>query len=429
MGDQLKDISRRLLPKVVVLDAGSHPKNIHEMLGAGMLMLQVLDGEHFLESDWSVVSERRPKQSKTELLRLKKVNDAEELSKLKKEDAEQHSVESEKKDGIDLPLSQVGQSIGSSSAGATVYYRDPLENTDVCESGNERAIRVTGWTWYVDALRNHAGIVNAVRPYDIHALVKMVKVSCIGEDSVRVLNNIRDMVKLSKLPGQPFAPFCSEVTRLMAEMGRVTDDRYKIGPGVLPAFVLRAIEDDEAYQVDVAFLRRQGANLDKIIHDLSQKAVTVESGVAKVTGLQVSLGKGAGYGSGVSKGPCYNWRDNGACKFGEACRFSHAGASSVVPKASSTAPAASRAACLECGSNRHGYRDCDRRKMRQKDQKEAVEGLRAELKALKAELVEVRAAPAASPRGGNLADLDPFAVHDVDAELATIWAGRDGSRN
>ena len=236
MGDQHKDINKRLLPKVVVLDSGSHPKNVHEILGAGMLILHVLDGEHFLEPYFSVVSERRPGQSKMELLRLKMVKDAEERSKLKTEDEGDHSksedADFERKVGIDLSLPQVGQSVGSSSVGVTVYYHDPLQDTDECESGDHRDILVTGWTWYVDTLRNHTGIVNAVRPYDLHALVKMVKVLCIGEDNVRVLNNIHDMVKLSKPSGQPCAPFCSEVrgprsevTRLM-DRGDPSDGRY-----------------------------------------------------------------------------------------------------------------------------------------------------------------------------------------------------------
>ena len=36
-----------------------------------------------------------------------------------------------------------------------------------------------------------------------------------------------------------------------------------------------------------------------------------------------SYGGGGGFGGGRSAGPCYEFRETGACKYGDNCRFSH----------------------------------------------------------------------------------------------------------
>ena len=96
--------------------------------------------------------------------------------------------------------------------------------------------------------------------------------------------------------------------------------------------------------------------------------------------------------------PCFNFRDNGECKYGEQCRFSHAGAgaSRKAAKAGGGVPAAraSRKGCFECGGP-HSIADC--KIFEDRKENEAT---------LKAELAEARAmAAAVAPPAASMATI------------------------
>ena len=417
MGDVAKKV---LMPAVLVLEEGRFPVNIHLWHSKVKSVLQVLEADYLLMMDWSVVSANRPKESRVAKLLAKKALDSAAAQAAKPADEAKAGVTVKVEPGY---VAEHTVGAGAGSASEAVYYRDPMKDGDVPEPAVDRKRRVLASTWLADSLVHHPDLVSAVRQHDVAALVMMVMTTCASKDGVRVLTNIFEMTSLKKLPGEPWSVLCSTVTRLHSEMGQVKDERFKVGSGILPAFLLRALDNDEDYKVEVALLRRQeDVTVEDIVRAASIKSVVAEAGGVQPGGRLTGLGAAPFNRSTTATGVCYGWRDNGKCRFGEKCKFSHqsGGAPKPAPKTSG--------GCLECGSLSHGFQDCGRRAERLKKASDERTAMVAQMTALKAQVAamgQADAGPSTEGVVGQLGDVGAeFECSGMDPELAAIWAGK-----
>jgi hypothetical protein len=303
------------------------------------------------------------------------------------------------------------------------------------------------WGGLVEALEpNHKQVYTQYKRGDTASLIAYLMQMQKDVNPMAMSQAVKDMANLSKSKDQPFSKFLAHVNEIKGALDTIKDPDFKIGPSWLTTFVLSAIDADNDYENTVAFLRKVqgGASLDLVIIELSRRAQVVEGkGMGKhgsLRGMSADLPPAPAERMKKSTGICWKWRDTGACRFGDHCKFSHDGQGG-----------AGTGNCYVCGSTTHGVDASGQCPDAQRQRKglETVQKKRAEterqLKKLQARLATTNAeltdrkhnsggdqatgvsggANAFSHGGVNAALADVERGLGVqDAELATLFAGR-----
>jgi hypothetical protein len=180
--------------------------------------------------------------------------------------------------------------------GAT-YFADPTKSEtgmfDVPETSAERALRISLWMMMVALLVNWQELIQPIVRYDTAALYIAINKLCFGRSVTDVLDAVTEMTVLKKTRALPWATFQGQVVRLRNNLGRITNPFLQMGERVLVEFVMRALDSDAAYAVELALCRKDLAvTLEEVMSAMTTVAHTVEgSPSAFITQVQANFSK------------------------------------------------------------------------------------------------------------------------------------------
>jgi hypothetical protein len=290
----------------------------------------------------------------------------------------------------------------------------------------------------------HQHLLAGLRVGDISGAIQAITTYGLSHGSQETLDAIVAMTQITK-KGRSWQEFVNSVSAVRTVMDRETDPDWQIGSKVLPGFVMRAMDGDPRFAVDLTLLHRTipAPDLDHIMATLGVKARTM--GPATTLAGHVADPHPAGTPPAATE-MCRAFQD-GKCRFdkpeyGRWCKHSHGAALDrqraldkkaykakakprVAPDATKAAAAAAAAttakataakkaskpatdACFVCGSKNHGIDDCT------EDRSDKVRGL----------LGEVPPAPPPAIDMALMADAIALALHrraesSVEQEGAT----------
>ena len=464
------------LSKPVILSVDG--KNLIEMEGKLGQILELKAAPELLDSRWGQTTSRRPKTSKIDQLNEMYAKAAQELGiprvKVEAMSHDEMKAATEKqattkgdgrskgdgKSKAAAAAEPTGGSVSSDdfvlisdpmSAGAScsVYYLDPM--TGNCETDDFRKIRIAVWMWLGECLSHHVRLVTATEQYNVHALMLLLHRTFGGSTKQIAVQNVIDMVALTLGTGRDGWPtMCGAATNLASRQAAIKDKRYTIAPGLLPAFMLRALDVEPQFSVQVAALREREAKT----HDLDVghvvTTINVRHAQLDTSSHRASLhghytandrgggkggkggkgkggrgGKGGKGGRGGKLGECWNFAA-GSCNYGSTCKFTHA------PQPPDTVVTdwknnTRQSGCYECGLP-HRWSECPKKLAR--EGREAAQS--EEIKSMRASMTATAAATAASIErqekqwaqlkaagiNGTLASLNPYAS---GTEMDTIF--------
>ena len=423
-------VLQRLQTATVVpaLDKGNPPPNGTAWRAAATTFLAQMAGGHLVNDNWSVranpnqamlVEDDPVVQLMAKRAAAARAQKAPALSSwtpgkdrlsmmevLKEEDLAGGAVE-----GLPGPAQRVvAEGAPVTLATGLVFYLDPL--TDLVEAKDARLLRSMCWDRLVASIAaNHAHLRAGVQHGDVARLMEKVGVVIDGQDAARVLAALRSLVTCSKTKSVPMGQF----TQLVASCRQVlaASPMVSIADKLVREAVLVALDGDDAYSIEASMARMDpGTNTDTLLDIVLTRSRVVE----RAKGGQTAFGMAAVVGSGPAKEPggkgqCYIFRDQGKCRFGDKCRFSHG----VVTEEGKRHRGKPTGKCYECGGD-HSITDCKLFMER----KEADKSLKAKLATAEALVATLR--PAAAPGGavvGTMARLNCPPPHPVFA--AAVW--------
>ena len=466
---------RSVWPKPVIVTPEG--KNVEQLMAVLGQVLDRNDAAHLMDRRWSIVSDKGPKKSAVEKLNAKMARAAEARAAVKQEAAQA---------GV-AALAQAGAAVLGAQAGAaavapvvegaglsadddvkfvqyaeppenlfedlgfaimsdplagvatmTVYYLDPL--TDECESEAARKLRISVWMWLTECLVHFDRIILGTL-YDVFAVILLLEQSFGGNKKQKAVQGIKDMSNMKLGNGRDAWPtLCGKVTALASVMDTIRSKRFRMPPGILPAFVLSMLDADPQYAVQVARLReRENSHSDLTVGNIvttmnirhaqlltvtggpsiSANVANATGGRGKGKGGRGGKGKGkggrgskGGRGAGGVLGECWNFA-KGKCDYGNTCKFVHAAQppdTPVVEWSSTDTP--STQGCYECGSLDHRYSNCDKKGTRDAREQENVDTIRS-LRATVDRLSVVNTSDRQGEPGGAIngmrATVNPFA--------------------
>jgi hypothetical protein len=200
------------------------------------------------------------------------------------------------------------------------------------------------------------------------------------------LDAVTAMASLTK-KGKNWHDFVTVVTKIRAVLDQETNPRWRIGNQLLPGFILRAMEADPKFDVELTLLRKTqpAPDIDQILSTLGAKAREQSKGQHSLTGFATTVQQPA------PRPPppggqelCRNFARDGKCRYdqpdsGHWCKHSHGAAEDVKRMAAQKAHRASGRAqsapprkpkpgkggqqqgpdgCYRCGSKNHGIDAC-----------------------------------------------------------------------
>jgi hypothetical protein len=336
---------------------------------------------HLFHADFSQVCTTAPSGDKMALLAAKRRLEAADAAKIKAEAVAEEDQEGLgfKPSGLATPRKQGVQKQGSGHVATSVrpgengptYFADPTlcepGMLDVAENATERALRIALWMMMVGLLVNFQELIHPILRYDTAALYLAINTLCFGRGVADVLDAVTEMTVLKKTRALPWATFQGQVVRLRNNLGRITNPFLQMGERVLVEFVMRALDSDAAYAVELALCRKDLAvTLEEVMRAMTTVARTVEGPTsALITQVQANFSK-----TNTEDRVCWDWERYGNCKFtkdGGKCKFSHAGPKGTkVRSSSNSAPrgggGADRGAnfCHLCKKTGHVLDTCTR---------------------------------------------------------------------
>jgi len=314
-----------------------------------------------------------------------------------------------------------------------VYYLNPV--TDECEDTKRRTSRIVAWTWLVTCLVNHKHLLESVTQYAISRLLSLLKLSfCTGGAQV-ALKSVRDMCSM-ELGSQGWSGLCPKIATIAAAQARVTDVNYKLPPALLPAFILSALDEDGRYAIVVSDLRKEEANgklltVEGVVAAVSKTAVHAGTDGIRASAAAVRPNRKHGnhdgrVPDGLELGQCFNWFEDGKCRFGERCRFSHDADAPRAREDPRKRPRQRGQGCLECGDKSHGFSACPVRAQRAIDDKAqdaAIAANVATIASMKAEFKSFQDSLTPPAVAGKFASLDPYYAGN---EMSTLFRAPGG---
>ena len=389
--------------EIPVLDKGNPPTNGVLWKDSLYTFLYQMASIHLLQPDWSQQATTdealEVDDDPLRMLAAKKAKDAAQL--VKAEGNAKSSSSSSAEDETKVP------DLGADTASPVVlhgwtecFFICPI--TEKVENVDARLLRRICFDRVLASIRaNHAYLLAGVNRGDLARLVEAVTQIVDGQDAARVYAVVSALVKIKKV-GMSAADFVAKVSGwrlVLAESSFAFDER------LVREAVLQSLASDQLYAIEVAFARKQlTMSTDQILSSVLDKSRSVEAGAGK-KGL---AGFVAAKSDRHTPNPCFNFRDNGECKYGEQCRFSHAEAGASRKAAKAGGARASRKGCFECGGP-HSIADC--KIFEDRKENEAT---------LKAELAEARAmAAAVAPPAASMAALSLPGPNATT--LSSIW--------
>ena len=214
----------------------------------------------------------------------------------------------------------------------TFRFADPMRETSshgkVPEDETKHALRLHIWTCLEASFVHHPWLIQSVVRGDIAGILANLQELMQKHDHADFVEALKTMAKLTK-KNVSFVEFKAKVTMINAKFTAAAQASavLQMGPGVLPLFVLHAMQDDSRYDAEMTLLRERGDfSLSGIITTLSAAAARIEGG-RKVQGL-AAIPRHTGDTSTTTrpKQQCFNWRDDGVCKRKDTprgCKFTH----------------------------------------------------------------------------------------------------------
>jgi hypothetical protein len=213
-----------------------------------------------------------------------------------------------------------------------LYFLDPL--TDATETSEQRRVRMCAWQFCKAVCFHQAHLLVSLRVGDIAGATAAIATFALRHGPDDTLDAVKAMSNLTK-KGQQWSDFVDTVASIRRALDRETDPDMKMGKQLLPKFVLRAMEDDNRFQVELSLLRCTvpAPGIDHVMATLAFKArslikaphpLTGHAAVARPPDPPSTTPRGAGTG----KEACRAFARDGNCKFhvpaeGRFCRHSH----------------------------------------------------------------------------------------------------------
>jgi hypothetical protein len=267
-------------------------------------------------------------------------------------------------------------------------FSDPTkgERFEVPEDKNERMMRARVWARIEKALPHHHHIIMTVVQAgdkgNVHALLGALEDEAWQVHEASLCDDLAAVINFRKV-GRTYASFKEQVLQLHANFNNIRDPEFALGPGWLPAFVLRAFQEDESYreQITAALERarsgpltlpllldilaggakRDEARLKRAKQPKSDgvKGFVTQTKPRKKNPPSASQQQSTTTQSHTStKRVCYQFRETGTCKYGQACRFSHGDAEATYGV---DLPQGQRGQCYYCRSPDHGVNACPKK--------------------------------------------------------------------
>ena len=275
-------------------------------------------------------------------------------------------------------------------AESAVYFTDPLDvnNPGIAEPPEQRRERLRMWAFVSAVCYHHAHLLSGLRVGDIAGIIAAIYKFGMSFGSHDTLDGVTAMATLEK-KGKTWQDFVTTVANIRSVLDRETNPRWKIGDLLLPGYILRAMEADPKFDVELTLLRRTHPppDVDHIMATLSTKARELSKNSKKPLQL-------AAYAGGPppatpthvqpptsGKELCRKFQLSGECRYdrpsmGRWCKHSHGKDNDIKRMAAKRAykppapsPAATPAAakhktaqpasgCFRCGSKLHGIDNC-----------------------------------------------------------------------
>jgi hypothetical protein len=332
-------------------------------------------------------------------------------------------------------MTSTTNSLADYSATSTVRYLDPL--TDKLESQALVGQRSLAQRLLEKVfMPHHSHVVVSCRHGDISGIWALARALCVGDATSSKLDAITAMVNMVRVPPQSWPALSHMATQLQLSLHRDStgDNRLLVGLGLLPEFVMRALQSPnfDYLRVDVALLHKVAGHItiERIQHDMSAahslvmsrpggRALHAQAPPAPVPDPPPDVASALA-ASGVPV--CFQFRDKGSCRFGDKCRYTHG--NSGPAKGSGTAKDPSlTGVCASCSSPSHGINQCPVRLQRRKEGNEKANKARAEGKAQMAKLTEDMAtmrAMMAKPAAPSAPD-PAVEIQQLKAQLAASF--------
>jgi hypothetical protein len=277
----------------------------------------------------------------------------------------------------------------TSIALSAVYFSNPLDDVQsgMAEPPASRTERLRMWSFIKAVCYFHEHLVAGLRVGDISGVIEAIRKFSMSFGSQDTLDGVTAMATLTK-KGKSWQEFINTVAKIRNVLDRESDPEWQIGKQLLPGFILRAMEGDPKFDVELTLLRRTRPTPDvnHIMSTLGTKARELSKGQPSLSGYVGAPSQAASTPQGV-KELCRNFARDGRCKFdrpsaGQWCRHSHGADEDVKRMAAKKAfkPATTNPAkqvpantkvkagkggaqaapdgCYRCGSKNHGIDDC-----------------------------------------------------------------------
>jgi hypothetical protein len=458
--EKMTDALKKLLPlAVVVAGRGVPPGNGVEVILFVDRALTVLGA---MDLTFGEFCQLMPESAEPpRLAQLRKMR--EEAAKAAEPEAKVEAVKQENlpaavyappkpTDGVNTLNSRVATS-------SVPQYIDPI--TGQHEAAEYQRLRLITQHLLELVLAHHLHLIRACVSGDIAKMVGALRGLCCSTGEIPRLKILVEAFHLCSAPRTTWPQLSATLSRLNIAITTDVDDPMHVGPGVLAAIAKASLAKYPEFETEMTLMgKMQGetVTIPVIIHNVSlayaSKAGGAQGMMADFAPAHTSPGP-ADEATAPAAGPtasdviqafaaksaniCFNWRDKGICRYGDACRFPHIG----LGKSGREPPPTD--GCYECGGP-HTFSACPKVKGRQSRQKENQAGLQAkldrparragyqlgleakvtrqteELKALRAKMAKPE--PTAQPQAATalVARLDPFDVYGPDCELATVFA-------
>ena len=281
-----------------------------------------------------------------------------------------------------------------------INYVDPITGTvESPEYAGDRAVAQRMMEKVF--LPHHPHVVKSCPYGNISSMWAMAKTLCVGSSKQSLLNSITEMVSLVRAPPTTWPPLAAIVARLALRLDQDSglDKSLHVGPGLLPEFLLRALQHS-----NFDYLRLEVQMLHKVNNSdgsaISLPHIIQDMGVAHSLSLQQADNVHAFFADPApttSTATCFHFEKHGTCRWGDKCRYSH---TAGPAKSSPNRPANQLdSTCLVCGSKSHGIQECpkhkeqlaEKQKTKRKAKSEAAGKQRAALAKMETEMAQMRA--------------------------------------
>ena len=305
------------------------------------------------------------------------------------------------------------------TASTLMRFVDPLDS-DRPESASKAGDRVLAQQLFETAfLPNHPNLLKAVAQGDIASMWARAQALCVGDDTASALRNIvmiGDLIRSPPATWPVLAQRLLDIQIALRPIADKVDSPLHLGPAYLPAAAMRALQhrNFEDLRVEVTMLGKlqEALTVERILQDIGEAhtkrqlsgdhalAASVPATPPNYYDQHVAFQASANAGRSDPQ-PCFFFRDNGHCKFGDNCRFAHGPPSASTPPLTGT--------CYNCNSSAHGIQDCPTFKKqagtgRRPDSQVSVRtkksrALKARCKAAEAKLAELVVSDKYAPYG------------------------------